>query len=789
MRAAVKSLIRAPGFSLSVIVTLALALAASTTLFSAVDTLLLRAAPFHQPERLIAVFETPPGSTSRAPVSIPNFLALKQARSLADVAAFRTWGFVLTGAGDAERIAGARVTASLLPLLGVRPMIGRAFTVEEDVYGGRPLAILSYARWQRLGAPSALDQRPVVLNGIAHEVIGVLSPDARLPGPAEPEVLVPYGIEPFALTQRGNRALTVIARLGSGASLDQARADLLDISREVNEPSGGRWTFGATPLTEQLTARFRPTLLLLGGAVAILLLIACANVAGLSIVRMNARRGELAVYRALGASPGWIARRLFLESVLLASVAGAIGLGLSSLFLQLLIVVAPPDLSRLVEAEINLRVALFAFGLSIVSGSLAGLAPAIRGRRADLSGALRAHGPAGRADALLRQGALAAQVALSAVVLLGAGLLFRSFERASAVDLGFDPSRSLTMTIAPDHKYADAARRLAFFDEVIAKTGSLRGVESAGIVSHVPLAGAPLTADIVAHGRRGDPSSPLVANYSAAGGDWFRAAGIPIQRGRAFTATDGPGAQPVVVLNESLARALWPGADPLGRQVVVGATLGADPSPRMVIGIAGDVRASIEAPVPLQVYIPHAQNPWPTMTLVVRATGDPAALAPEIRGILRSIDPAQAAYNVRPFRDIVSRALASRRFQLWIVSLFALAAAALSAFGVYAAVAFTVTLRTGEIGVRLALGARPSSVMILAARDSVLASVAGLAAGVVVSAAGAQAMSSLLFGVSPLDPATFAGTAAGLAALTVSVSVLSARRAAWVDPIVTLRGM
>lgn len=780
MRAAVRSLRRAPGFSLLVICTLGVALGANIALFSAADALLFRALPYHQSDRLIALFEIQPDSGARALVSVPNFLDWKSARTVSAIAAYRPWGYVLTGMGDAERLTGARVSADLLTVLGVTPAAGRNFRPDEDVHGGPAVAIIGHGFWRRrLGGTLDLTTHRLVLNGVSHQVVGVLPGNFGLPAA---DVLVPLAIEPFALAQRGNRALTVIGRLADGASLDRARSEIAGLARDIagRSPATAGWGAGAVSLAEHVTGRFRPTLLMLWAVVVIVLLVACANTTGLMLVRTAARREELAVYAALGAARSWTARRLVTESLLLGVGAGALGIALALLFLSMLVAVAPPELSRLRDAAIDMRAAGFALALSIAAATLAGILPAVRGARADLSPALRAARSIGSTPAGLGRAALAGQVGLAMAVLLGAGLMVRSFERVMAVSPGFDPARVLSLSVSPGVRYADPPRRAAFFEELLARISAVPGVEAAGIISHPPLTGAPLTADVTG------PSRALAA-YSVVGGDWFRAMGVPLTRGRMFGHGDRMGATPVVIVSSNLARALWPDEDPIGRRIVVGGTIGADPTPREIVGVAADVRTSLEAAPPFHVYAPYAQNPWPTMGVAVRTAGDPGALTAPVRAAVASLDPDQALYNARPFDQVIGRAVASRRFQALIVSLFALLAIALAATGVYTVVAYTVRQRTPEIGVRLALGASRRNVVGLALRDALVWSIAGLLTGLCIALAAGRAVEGMLFGVRPTDAGTIAVTGAVMTALVLSASMLAAWRAARVDPLAALR--
>jgi len=397
-----------------------------------------------------------------------------------------------------------------------------------------------------------------------------------------------------------------------------------------------------------------------------------------------------------------------------------------------------------------------------------------------LSPALRAARAIGAPHGRLGRAALAGQVGLAMTVLLGAGLMVRSFERVMAVSPGFEPARVLSLSVSPDARYADPRRRVAFFEELLTRVGAVPGVEAAGIISHPPLAAPPLTADVTG------PSRALAA-YSVVGGDWFRAMGVPMRRGRPFGPADRTGTMPVAIVSENFARAMWPDSDPIGQRIVVGGTIGADPAPREIVGIASDVRTSLEAEAPFHVYAPYAQNPWPTMGVAVRTAGNPAALLAPVRAAVASLDRDQAVYSARPFDDVVGRAVASRRFQALIVSLFALLAIALAATGVYSVVAVTVGLRTTEIGVRLALGASRWNVVGLAVRDGLTWALGGLLAGLCIALAAARAIEGMLFGVRPTDAGTAAVTGALMMGLVISASMLAAWRAARVDPLVALR--
>jgi predicted permease len=814
MRFAIRSLAKAPGFSAAVVLTLAIGLGANAALFAVVNRILLRPLPYPDPARLVAIGETRDGLGGRpGPASAPAFLAWqRESRTVERLAAFRSWGFVLTGNGEPERLVGARVSADLFPLLGVTPLLGRTFTADEDLFGKPRVALVSEALWERrLGSDRDLGRRPLVLvlNGVAHTVIGVVPRGFRLP---DADVFVPLALEPFAAAQPGNRALTVVGRLKAGETPARASAEMHAIARRLvtaatgaglvhrlvrRSSSGGGslgeggWGASAVSLADHLVGPSRPTLLIAWGAVALVLLIGCANTASLMLARAASRRQEIAIRRALGASRSRLAARVLSESLALALAGGILGIPLAVALLQVVVTLAPPDLPRLDGIGLDVPLLLFTAGLSVATAILFGVLPAARSSRGDLSDDLRAgtRGAVGSpAHATLRHLAVSCQVGLTMIVLVGAGLLVRSFARVAAIDPGFRADEVLTMTVSlPDAKYGDPRRRAEFFDALLQRTRALPGVESAGFVSHTPLAGAPLTADISLEAAPVTPAAEMLANYSVVGGDWFAAMRIALVRGRAFTDRDGPGAPPVVVINARMAARLWPNNDPIGRRLVVGGTLGADRSPREIVGIVGDVRATLEAVPPDQVYAPYAQNPWPTMSVMARTAGDPSRWGNSLRSAVYAIDPDQAVYNLRPFDAIIARAVAARRFQVFVLSLFATVALILAATGVYSVVSYGVRQRRREVGVRLALGARTADVLRLAVGDSLRWSAAGLASGSVVAFFAARTLAGVLYEVPPTDFVTFAGAIAAATTVVLLGSSIAARAALHVEPIVALR--
>jgi putative ABC transport system permease protein len=571
----------------------------------------------------------------------------------------------------------------------------------------------------------------------------------------------------------------------------QASVEIDAIARRLATPAtGGGAT--AVPLNEHLTGPARPTLLIAWGAVALVLLIACANTASLMLARSASRRQEISICRALGASRARLAARVLSESLVLALAGGVLGLPLAVALLKVVVTLAPPDLPRLDGIGLDLPVLIFTGCLATGTAVLFGFLPAARSSRGDLSSDLRAgaRGAVGGVmHATLRHLAVSCQVGLTLVVLVGAGLLVRSLARVASIDPGFRADRVLTMSVSlPDAKYGDPRRRVEFFNQLLQRTGALPGVEAAGLVSHTPLAGATLAADVSVEGGPAAPAiSTVLANYSVIGGDWFAATRIPLVRGRSFTDRDVMGTAPVVIINARLAARLFPNADPLGRRLVVGGSLGADRTPRDIVGVAGDVRVSLEQDPPDQVYMPYAQNPWPTMSVMVRTAGDPSQSAASLRSAVYSLDPDQAVYNVRPLEAVIARAVAARRFQVFVLSLFAAIAVMLAATGVYSVVSYGVRQRRQELGVRLALGAGKADLVVLVVGDSLRWAAAGLAGGGILAFFAARLLAGSLYEVLPTDFVTFAGAFVAAGFVVLLGSTVAARAALRIEPLAALR--
>jgi putative ABC transport system permease protein len=654
--------------------------------------------------------------------------------------------------------------------------------------------LVSQGLWEsRFGADPNLVGRSLVLNGEPHTVVGVVP--RNLPT-FDADLWVPLALAPYTRGQRGDRAFTVVGRLRGGLTLTQAQAEMQTVARRLErqfpEANAG-WGIAVVPLHEHLVGRIRPTVLIVWGAVGIVLLIACANTANLLLARAGARQHEIAVCAALGASRSRLVQRLLAESVLLALLGGAAGLLLALAGTDSFVKLAPAGFPRLRDVRVDLHVLGFTLMISLLTGVMFGIVPALHSSRPELHSSLKegARTPnAGAGHSGFRNLAVAVQLALAVVVLIAAGLLVRSFSRVVAVDLGFRPESALTMTVSlPDSKYADLHRRAIFYQQLVRRVETLPGVVSTGLVSHLPLAGRQLTADFTIEGRLAPASEgTLSAAYISASRDFFRSLGIPLLRGRLFTDREVMGTAPVVVISQTMARRFWPNGDPLGRQLVVGATLGADPSPREIVGVAGDVRsAGLETEPQPEIYVPYLQNPWPTMTLVARTSGDPMRSADALRKEVLALDPDQPVYNVRPLHQVVADSIVPRRFQMLVISLFAALALVLAAIGVYGVMAYSVRQRTREIGVRLALGARRRDILMVAVGDGMRWAGVGIAGGGALAVVLSRVLAGVLFGVTPTDPVTFAAVLSFTALVALLAGALAARRAAGLDPLVALR--
>jgi putative ABC transport system permease protein len=794
---AVRRLVKAPAFTLIAVATLALGIGANSAIFSVVSAVLLRPLPYDEPDRLVQVAQTWQGKATGI-YSPQNFLDVAaEAQSFESMAAIDAGGITLTGNGAAARVEGAEVSASFFEVLRARPALGRGFEPNENEPGHAKATVLGHELWRsRFGADPGLVGRTVQLNREPYLVVGVAPKGFAFPEGAQ--IWTPIEYDPrFRSNSRGAWYLGVIARLKPGASVMGAREEVATIAArlareypEANEGVGGTVTL----LHETLVGRSRPALLVLLGAVGLVLLIACVNVANLLLARMAARETELAVRSALGAGRGRLMRQLLTESVVLAALGGLAGLLLASLFLDSLLALQPEGVARIKEVRIDRAVVAFSAALSLATGLLFGVFPALQVTRGTTAPALREAGRgvlSGRGSRL-RAGLVVGQMALAMVLLAGAGLLVRSFYGLVRVDPGFRPESALTFRLSlPEQAYPSEERRAVFFDEVLTRLAALPAVRSTAAVTNLPLGGTQFNISFEVAGRPPAPPAQqpsLEVRVATAG--YFELMGIPIRRGRRFERRDGPESPQVVVLNESAVEAFFSGEDPLGKRITLG--LGREEGkPRPggeVVGIVGDVRErSLSQKAPPTIYLPYAQLPFSSMNVLLRSAVPPRTLVPAVEAAVHGLDPELPVAGMRTLEEVVGRSVSEPRFYTILLGIFAVVALLLSALGIFGVLSFAVVQRHREIGIRVALGAHPADVLRM-----VLGRALGLVAlGVSVGLFGALALSrtvrSLLFNLSPTDPATFGAVAVLLTLVALLASYLPARRATRVDPLEALR--
>jgi putative ABC transport system permease protein len=804
-----------PGFTAIAVLTLALGIGANAAIFSVVNAVLLRPLPFAQSERMVAISETLPGFAGETPLNAPDYSTFTQRqRSFETLGVYSGRRFELSGnGGDPERVQGARASATLFPLLGAQPQLGRIFAPDED-QPGHNVAILSNGLWKRrYGADPNILGTTISLERVPYTVVGVMPAGFTFPlkgqrynsDPAD--VWVPMAFSAYELQAWGNMYNhSVLARLKPGITVAQAQDDASAVMAEIEKMypaeltrflNGRHVGISVLPYSQVITGNVRTPLLVLLVAVGVVLLIACANVANLLIARASGRQREIAVRTAMGAGRARMIRQMLSESLLLGLASGVIALGAGQWGIGVLRSLAPEDIPRMQGVQIDARVLGFAFLLSIVTAALFGIIPALQATHVDPHDALKEGGRgtgASRRGRRLQSGLIVSQMALAVMLLIGAGLLVRSFARLLNTDPGFRQERVLTMTVSlPLRAYPRATDIRNFYEELMRRTGALPGVSSVGFSTDLPLNAQERDA-VTLEGREvTDNSLPDVAQ-SWIMGAYFDTMGITLKRGRMFTPEERRGKPNVVVVSETAARIYWPGQDPIGKRIRF-----MGPGWRTVIGVAADVKeTSMAAAASPHTYTPYLQeadealerpvlDELRTLNVAVRTQADPAAVTSAVRGAIASLDSQVAVANIKTMESAVHQSLAPQRFNLFLLGLFAALAVFLASVGVYGVLSYSVTQRTQEIGIRMAIGAQPSTLLVMTIYEGMKLTVIGGVLGLAGAYLLTQLMASLLYGVTAHDPPTFVGVAALLCLVSFAACYIPARRATRIDPLVALR--
>ena len=806
LRFGARTLARNPGFASVAVLTLALGVGANAAIFSVVNAVLLRPLPWSEPDRAVMIWSrwTAFDKTWVSDGEVNGYR--RESKTLQDVAAWGDGQVNLTGDGEPERVAYGSVTANVFSVLGVAPIMGRVFTPQEDVPNGPRVVILGYGLWQRrYGGDPGIVGRAIQINGSAYEIVGVMPADFVLPtdfqNPAPSTLWIPDGWD-AASTDHGSHGYYAAARLKPGVTLAQARDDLHAIAQSWTDQ--GRYPrqmqFDAIPysLRDEVVGGVRRSIWLLFGAVAFLLLIACANVANLLLARAEARQREVAVRTALGASAARVFRQLLTESLVLATLSGAAGLALATIGVRALAAWNPSSVPRVAGASVDWRVLAFTAAIALVTTMVFSLAPAARLVRADVTDAMKeggANATTGGGRRRFRNALVVVEMALAVVLLIGAGLMLRTIWALQRIDLGFNPSGVLTQRIAlPQTAYPESADVVNFYARLVDQLNSTPGIIAAGAARSLPLGSTIGDFGLVVDGYVPPPGTNAKGDWQIVTHGYMEAMGERIARGRGIARTDTSDSQLVGLVNEEMARRYWAGRDPIGGRFRIG--MRPDRPWVTVAGIVKDVHHNgLTDVVKEKFYIPHSQ--WHrslgnaglvrAMTIVVKTDGNPAALSPAVRNVIRGLDANLPVADVRPMTDVVGSAMSTPRFTSVLLSIFALLALVLSAIGIYGVLSYLVSRRTREIGIRVAIGAGRAQVLKMVLGSGVSLSLAGIAIGLVLAFGVTRVLGGLLHGVTPADPATFAAVAAALVGVAALASAVPAWRASRVDPVVALK--
>ena len=807
LRYSVRTLIKRPGFVITITLILALGIGANSTIFSVVNAVLMRPLPYEAPDRIVMIWETNQSkAVQRSIVSPANFLDWKERNNVFDhLAAFRFWYYTVTGAGDPERYQGARVSASFLPLLGVQPALGRNFRPDEEQVGHDHVVILSHALWQsRFGGDPNIIGKLLTIEGEPFTIIGILPANFRFTRVlnAELELWMPIAFTPQQLS-REDRSIIVYGRLKKDVTLSQAQAEMAGITSSLAQEypkTNSGWAAQINNLHDQAIQPIRPTLLILMVVVCFVLLIACANVANLLLTRATVRQKDTAIRLALGSSHSRVMRQLLIESLLLALLGGAAGLLLANWGMNILNVILPDRIPHLEKVSLDLRVLGFTLVVSVLVGVIVGLIPGLRASRLNLSETLKDGGRAfseASSRRRLRNLFVVLEVTLAVPLLISAGLMLRSSLLLQNIDRGINLKNVLTMQISlPQGKYSTPQQTAAFYKQTLERIQSEPGVQSASAVNFLPLTDMGDATSLTIEGvNLPIPGQEITVSYRVIDRNYFRTMDIPLLRGRYFTEQDNDESHGVVMINQTMARRYWPDQDPLGRRlqphfpaVKVPWRPESSNTWLTVVGVVGDVEEDgVNDQTSAEIYVPYMQNPSSLMNLLVRSTSDPLRLVTAVRRQVLAVDGDQPVYNVNTMEKVFNQSIAEPQVITSLLTTFAVIALMLAAIGVYSVMSYSVAQRTHEVGVRMALGAQQRHVLKMILGQGLKLVLVGVVIGVTTAFAVTRVISNLLFGVTPTDPLIFVGVPLLLIAVAMLASYFPARRALKVDPIIALR--
>lgn len=790
----IRVMLKNPAFSAVAVFTLAIGISANSAVFSVVNAVLLGALPYREPGQLVMLWEDNlKMGLDQFPASYPNFVDYKdQSQSFESFAAFRRENYNLTGTDQPVRLTGASVSEDFFPLLGVSPLSGHSFSQEEFKAGN--YVMISYGLWQsHFGGDRSLVGRTLMLNGKPYTVIGVMPAGFQFPGELFERVdfWVPLRLDPEEANNRASHGLFVISRLKPQVPVARAEAEVEAVAGRLQQQyqaSNSGWGAKLTPLREQIVGDARPSLLILLGAVGLVLLIACANVANLLIARAAGRQKEIAIRMAIGASRGRMIQQLLTESLVLAVISSLLGLLLAFLGIGLLKPLIPSSYVYVQDVGVNGKVLGFTLLVSVLTAVIFGLLPALQATKPDIIGWIKEGSgktSGGVQRRLMRKLLVVSEVALALVLLIGASLLIKSFMRLQQVDPGFRPDNILTMSVTiPAAKYPDSERQRGFFRQVLQQIQAMPGVKSAAGVTRLPLGNPEQVRAFLIEGRPPLASGEQqTASYNAVSPDYFNAMSIPIAKGRAFTERDAENAPLVAVINQTMARRYFPGEEPLGKHLIL-----KKGSSSEIVGVVGDVKGQgLDAAPKPGIYVPYLQAPSPSMTLVVRSVADPLSLTNSVRGAVRNVDSDQPVDNVSTMEEVVRKSTSQQRLNMLLLTIFAAVAVTLASVGVYSVMAHSVRQRKHELGIRVALGARPGHILSMVVGEGMTLTLIGVGIGLVAAFFLTRLISSLLYDVNAVDPLLYLGATLLLAVVAIVACYVPARRATRIDPMLALR--